>query len=163
MTETHIARKQHPKFVDLIGRQFGKLTVVGLAPSIATPSKGARWVCSCECGGEKVVIGYSLTNGAVTSCGCKSVLIDITGKCFGKLVVIGRAPSDNYKHTRWYVRCECGVEKDVNGLYLRNGQIRSCGCDKGRLGALKNTIHGRRNTRPKFLLAYYFKTLKSCA
>lgn len=54
---------------------------------------------------------------------------DHIGEVFGHLVVIGEAP----KHTsipqrRVFVRCECGVEKDVNLPALIARAPRSCGC-----------------------------------
>ena len=57
------------KCIDLTGRKFGKLTVVERAKN----SKGgkSRWLCSCDCGKEKIVLGDSLRNGITSSCGCK--------------------------------------------------------------------------------------------
>lgn len=49
------------------GDQFGLLTVL----SEASPdSGGRRWLCGCECGGEKVTYGHRLRGGLVKSCGC---------------------------------------------------------------------------------------------
>jgi hypothetical protein len=53
--------------------------------------------------------------------------IDLTGKRFGFLVVIGRAPNDACGATRWYVRCDCDTEKSVQGAALRTGATVSCG------------------------------------
>ena len=33
----------------------------------------SRWLCECECGKTKVIIGRSLTQGHTKSCGCLSV------------------------------------------------------------------------------------------
>jgi hypothetical protein len=52
---------------DLTGRKFGRLTVIERA---ANGSKGARWRCVCECGGEKIVASGNLHYGGVKSCGC---------------------------------------------------------------------------------------------
>jgi len=49
--------------------------------------------------------------------------IDLTGKRFGRLVVVERA--DDH---RWSCRCDCGNEKTLPGDSLRSGQTRSCGC-----------------------------------
>lgn len=52
----------------MIGRQFGRLTVVGLH------HRDARhrlfYSCECECGGQKVVQGGLLSSGNTSSCGC---------------------------------------------------------------------------------------------
>ncbi len=54
---------------------------------------------------------------------------DHTGQVFGHLTVIGEAPkSATVPQRRVYVRCVCGVEKDVNLPALIARAPRSCGC-----------------------------------
>lgn len=60
-----------------------------------------------------------------------SHLIDLTGQRFGRLTVIRRAPPEGYRtdtNAFWVCRCDCGNEKIISGMVLRNGQTRSCGC-----------------------------------
>lgn len=52
---------------NLIGRVFGKLTVVSKEPS---SEGGTRWGCACECGVRKTVRRTRLVTGTVRSCGC---------------------------------------------------------------------------------------------
>ena len=52
---------------DLTGKVFGKLRVVQYAGSTNGKS---HWICQCDCGGAKIIIGSRLTNGGSTSCGC---------------------------------------------------------------------------------------------
>lgn len=52
---------------DLSGKVFGKLTVVNFAGS---NNGRAKWLCKCECGNEKNVVGCHLTSGLTESCGC---------------------------------------------------------------------------------------------
>lgn len=57
-------------------------------------------------------------------------LLDLTGKRFGSLVVIGRAPSYRTKSTlitMWVARCACGRERDVMGSNVKRGAIQTCG------------------------------------
>ncbi len=54
--------------------------------------------------------------------------IDLTGQRFGRLVVLHSAPRVMGQAARWWCRCECGTEKAIQGRYLRDGQIVSCGC-----------------------------------
>jgi len=57
------------KIIDLIGQNFGRLTVV----SKAEPTKGnrrARWNCVCVCGNVSIASGEALRNGRSSSCGC---------------------------------------------------------------------------------------------
>jgi hypothetical protein len=60
------------------------------------------------------------------------IVNDLTGKRFGKLVVIKRA--DDYvqpsgKHRiRWLCKCDCGNIKVINGKDMVKGETKSCGC-----------------------------------
>lgn len=56
-----------------------------------------------------------------------SRFIDLTGKKFGRLIVIKRVLNQN-KRTMWLCKCECSKEKIINGKYLRENQTKSCGC-----------------------------------
>ena len=55
---------------DLIGKKFGRLTVVARADN--DMNGNIRWVCKCDCGNikEKPVYTSSLTSGRTRSCGC---------------------------------------------------------------------------------------------
>jgi hypothetical protein len=52
----------------------------------------------------------------------------LTGRRFGRLVVIERGENDRFRHVSWRVRCDCGKERTVLALSLRSGNTRSCGC-----------------------------------
>ncbi len=52
----------------LVGQKFGRLTVI---ERDGTSKNGcSMWLCECECGTRKVVMGVNLTNGRTKSCGC---------------------------------------------------------------------------------------------
>lgn len=53
--------------VNLVGKVFGRLTVVDIAPSVRGR---AWWVCHCECGNIKQISASRLANGSTISCGC---------------------------------------------------------------------------------------------
>lgn len=53
---------------------------------------------------------------------------DLTGKRFGRLVVIEYANVQDTGNTKWTVRCDCGRIKNVEGRGLRAGTVQSCGC-----------------------------------
>lgn len=66
-------------------------------------------------------------------------IIDLTGKRFGKLTVL---EFDGIKdHSAWWTcRCDCGSIKSVNGVHLRDGRVKSCGCaKKDRFVQMKHT------------------------
>lgn len=64
--------------------------------------------------------------------------IDETGKQYGQLTVLYRAPNDKNGRAMWHCRCSCGKELDVLGKSLRNGNTRSCGCLQRRRAAESN-------------------------
>lgn len=55
-------------------------------------------------------------------------LIDLTGKRFGRLTVIGRSKASSNKRVFWDCVCDCGKFHSVDGWNLRNGNVQSCGC-----------------------------------
>ncbi len=54
-------------------------------------------------------------------------LIDLTGKRFGRLIVISREGSIG-NHAAWRCLCDCGSETIVRGDHLRHGKTKSCRC-----------------------------------
>jgi hypothetical protein len=50
-------------------------------------------------------------------------LIDLTGKRFGRWVVLAYAG-----HQKWSCLCDCGARVVVRGGHLRGGRSQSCGC-----------------------------------
>jgi hypothetical protein len=69
--------------------------------------------------------------------------LDLTGQRFRKLVAI--APHGRRgKRVLWLCRCDCGNEKAIPVLTLRNGNSTSCGCQQVALG--KNLRHGMSKT-----------------
>lgn len=58
--------------IDLIGVQFGRLTVINHTMIPNGPRKCTAWVCKCVCGNYSVVRSRHLLNGFSRSCGCLS-------------------------------------------------------------------------------------------
>ena len=56
------------KPIDLIGKRFDRLLVVGLGS--ATKSGQKTWLCNCLCGKAKEIRHGDLINGKSSSCGC---------------------------------------------------------------------------------------------
>ena len=56
------------RMANMIGRVFGRLTVV--APAEADGRGRTKWLCSCSCGTTKVVSRGHLSDGNTRSCGC---------------------------------------------------------------------------------------------
>lgn len=53
---------------DLVGRRFGKLTVMEREGT--NKYKQALWKCACSCGKETILSTSTLKSGCTKSCGC---------------------------------------------------------------------------------------------
>lgn len=121
------------KMIDITGQRFGKLIVIQRAEN--SKDGKARWLCKCDCGKEKIIIGTHLRRGKILSCGCygheitsKMFLDDLTNKKFGKLTVIERIPGNTNGNVKWKCRCDCGTFINVEANALRSNHTKSCGC-----------------------------------
>lgn len=54
-------------------------------------------------------------------------LPNLTGKRFGRWLVLGLAPNRGSKR-RWFCVCDCGTKRDVFDWTLKKGESTSCGC-----------------------------------
>ncbi len=112
-----------PTRQDLTGKRFGKLTVL----EYTKDSKGAaKWKCLCDCGN----ITYKTTghlNANAVSCGCVQKK-DLTGKRFGKLIVLGKSENRKQGQTLWTCQCDCGNLCEKPTSQLNSGSGTSCGC-----------------------------------
>lgn len=126
-----------PKFEDLTGKRFGKLTVLNRdEPYIeGNGQRHTKWVCACDCGRKVSVMAASLKSGNTKSCGCAvqdagiRARADMIGKRFGRLMVVCIAEKRNaviyYKCV-----CDCGNSIVTSGHSLRGGSTQSCGCSR---------------------------------
>jgi hypothetical protein len=69
-------------------------------------------------------------------------MIDLTGQCFDRWVVLGRAENTAQRQAQWLCRCECGNERVLKSIVLRKRLSRSCGCLKLEILAKRSTKHG---------------------
>lgn len=110
---------------DLTGKQFGLWTVL-CRDTEKYNTRDIRWICKCECGTVKSVLGKYLRNGKSVSCGCYKK-VDLTGQKFGKLTVLETLYNYNgYNRATYKCNCECG-----NTVYIKSSQIykrKDCGC-----------------------------------
>lgn len=59
-------RKGTRTIPNLVGKRYGRLTVVSLMPHII--GKPVKWLCKCDCGNERIVDATLLYNGGATQC-----------------------------------------------------------------------------------------------
>lgn len=67
--------------------------------------------------------------------------VDLSGRKFKRLLVVERVIVKTNPKTRWLCRCECGKETLVQGIALRIGATKSCGCLQREV-SLQNIKHG---------------------
>ena len=110
--------------VDLTGKRFGALTV---KEYLGRKNHNSRWRCMCDCGNETDVSGSALLSGNTLSCGCKihQRQNDLTGKRYGRLVVIERTKKNN--KTAWKCQCDCGNIITTFARCLNSKNTKSCG------------------------------------
>lgn len=120
------------KRAELTGKRFGKLVVEEF---VGIKNHGTLWKCRCDCGGYTIALAEKLNNGRKISCGCdtrerhsRGRIKDLTGKRFGRLVVLGLDHSK--RRSYWKCRCDCGNEIVACADVLSGGLRRSCGCLK---------------------------------
>lgn len=130
--------------IDIIGKRFGRLTVVKRIEDHTTAGgrQIPRYLCNCDCGNTHAATSSSLLSESVKSCGCLQQdmrnnphnLIDLQGQKFGKWTVLERYKgADNQerrKDSRWLCLCECGNSRAVLANSLTTGKSLSCGCWK---------------------------------
>jgi hypothetical protein len=85
--------------------------------------------------------------------GDERIKFDLSNKRFGRWTVLAIHP-ERYRWKNpagmrqttavlWLCRCDCGTERAVFGISLRNGRSQSCGC----VGRKKRTKHGLSRSR----------------
>jgi hypothetical protein len=72
--------------------------------------------------------------------------VDITGRRFDRLLVVGRYPKTDGRNQFWLVRCDCGRERPMRYHSITRQWInsRSCGCVKADTRRKDRRQHERR-------------------
>lgn len=111
----------HPRFQDLTGKTFGRLTVIGYAGKKRHQS---HWLCRCKCGSVKIIRACSIMSGHTVSCGC--LHSEVTAK---RCTLHGKSKSAEYRHwTSLKERCYCSS----TGNYQFYGGRGITVCDRWR-------------------------------
>jgi len=135
-------RYENLDYTDVVGKTFGRLTVLKIAEKYV--GKNRLFVCECECGQKTLVQKAKLLNGDTKSCGCLAQErttkyfqeyrdeFDYTsciGLVFGRWTLVKYLDhKSSYGHC-FKCRCSCGTIAESIGWYsLTKGQSRSCGC-----------------------------------
>ena len=111
-------------FQDLVGQKFNRLTVLEYVGN-------RKRKCQCDCGNVVFVNGCDLTRGYTQSCGClhrDRHFKDLSGRRFGRLLVLEYAGLNAGERPTWRCVCDCGNITIVYGQHLHSGATISCGC-----------------------------------
>lgn len=82
------------------------------------------WICRCDCGNIKSILGQHLKSKHTQSCGClqkertfEANLKNLVGERFGKLIVlkIDDSKKGNQGQLYWICQCDCGKIKSILG------------------------------------------------
>ena len=128
--------KQKEIAMSIIGRKFGRLTVIERVDNHIQPSGQAKvmYRCKCDCTNEVIVSASHLVSGHTTSCGCLRIEVlqellvkDLTGQKFGRLTVISKNKIKNGRQY-WNCKCDCGKDTVASSTSLTTGKRKSCGC-----------------------------------
>lgn len=142
------------KIIDLTGKQFGEITVLGISEHRC---RGVlSWDCKCSCGKFITRAGADLRNGDIKSCGCiksrPNRIVDIAGKRFGSLTAI-RCTGDKNSGGNfiWEFLCDCGnthIAASGNYIHRNNGSCSDC-AEKIKLNNIiaAKTTHGMSKTK----------------
>lgn len=74
--KTHCGCQTKSNIIDIIGKRFGRLTVIESAG--LDKYNNALWLCKCDCGEEVTKKGVTLRDGRTQSCGCLKLEMNAT-------------------------------------------------------------------------------------
>lgn len=141
-------RKRRQKALSEIGNTYWNFTAESINEELTEKynsngmRRGVYLNFRCVCGKLVPHRLSDVKNGHCKSCGCikfnnPNTVENLTGKKFGKLVVIGRdlerdlqQNKNNKNGVHWLCKCDCGNPKlsSVTGYQLKTGHTQSCGC-----------------------------------
>lgn len=133
------------KAVDYVGKKFGELTIIEELPSHRTPNGSNQRMVRVQCSCGNVYASRLAEVKKATKCRkcvAREGRADITGKRFGKLVVLSMtddyiSPS-GHRLSQCICKCDCGNTTIVSMSSLVTGKIKSCGCLQNTRGLLKD-------------------------
>jgi hypothetical protein len=131
------------KYQSLIGQHKRNVTVLSVTFDKERKSHLAHVLCH-GCNKESDLLARSIFEGKTRSCGCQKhlrpigveskQLENLVGQRFGLLTVKRFAERKSGQRCQWVCVCECGNEKIVPAIRLKNGQTKSCGCAWRKIG-----------------------------
>ena len=112
---------KNPRFQDLTGRKFGRLTVVAF---VGSPKRISFWACRCDCGEKVRVRGTDLKDGRTRSCGCLQIQV-VTEMHTVHGCSVGGKVTKEYEAWRG-AKGRCFNKKDTHFEYYGGRGIEMC-------------------------------------
>lgn len=118
------------------GQKFGMLTFI--EPTDKNQRGNIIWKLQCDCGQFTFLPANHVVGGNTKSCGCLTKH-DWSGQKFGMLTFLeptkerkgkGIGRGSKGKHIVWKLQCDCGNVIFLDGISVRSGNTKSCGCLK---------------------------------
>lgn len=107
----------------------------------------AIWECVCDCGKTTTARAGSLKRGDKKSCGCLHKP-DLTGRRFGRLVVLRELRVNNRRQVVWECKCDCGNIVEIPSPHLlSHHKTKSCGCLMREKASTLMKTHGKTGER----------------
>jgi len=131
---------------DFLGKRFEMLTV--LEENGKNKHGKSLWWCKCDCGKETNAVASEVKSGHTKSCGCLAGIKNthnLSGKRFGRLIVLEKSKEPYKNHIKWVCKCDCGKTKSVSSICLVSGTTKSCGCLRHDTN-LRKIAHGKSRT-----------------
>jgi hypothetical protein len=107
---------------DMVGQRIGRLTIVSRAEN--DKSGMAKWLCVCDCGGEKIALGLNLRRGLTQSCGCLHK--EITTAASKKRIKHGLSQSGGAYNSWSAMKTRCVNEHSKDYVYYGKKGVSFC-------------------------------------
>src|SRR5665254_3819 len=84
---------------------------------------------------------------------------DLTGRKFGRLLVVEYVETNHNYKTIWLCKCDCGNEGNFIGNQLLSGHTQSCGCLHSEMLSKRSKTHGLSKNRA---CAIWYGMMRRC-
>jgi hypothetical protein len=98
--------------IDMVGKVFGRWRVIERGENYRR--REAAWLCVCECGAVRVVLGYALRSGRSRSCNCLKEELQ-SKRMVGSKIAVRHGHSALNRRTREY-RAWCVARRAYKGV-----------------------------------------------
>ena len=130
----HYSQNNEKRIQEMIGKRFGKLTVLECVENERANDGSLVYKCQCDCGNIKNISGAYLRKGT-KSCGCligknqNLNIEDLSGQEFNNIKILSITDKrDPNRAIIYKCQCKCGKIFECSGTRIKNGFIKSCGC-----------------------------------